>query len=290
MKNFKTKYILYLVGLFFIVSCDTEHVNLLETFEKGGTVKATVDPEHSFIDLFGDVNTTTIEFDLKPFDANGSDGELIDRLEISVQFIPSTGTPSDLVPVSTETNLNGKVVYNATDLIALVPGLTAAALSAGDVFALNFNVVMKDGREFGPANTAAQICGTAGSNGTCVLNVNVICPLEADFTGIYSMTDSGGAWASGVTLTNNGGTSRTLTGVWFGFNASFNFDLVCGQVLMNTTYAGVGCGAANPIVMTTPPTPGTYDPTDDSAFDMNVFWVNPCGFGAGTVLTYSLSK
>lgn len=292
MKIINIKYYFMAVCLLLATACETEYDSPLEQFDRGGTVKATLDPDHAFIDLFGDVNTATVEFDLTPFDDNGSNGDLIERLEISMQFIPGDGSaPSDQVDVSTETDLNARVVYQVTDLIDLVDGLTANDLAPGDIFRLSFDVFMTDGRVFGPSNTAAQICAPAGSNGTCTLDITVICPLEADFTGIYEMNDSGGAWGSQVTITNSGGTTRTVSGTWFGFAVTFNFDLVCGEVILNSTFAGVACGGGSvPINVVTPPTPSTYDPTDDSSFEIDLLFTNNCGFTAGTILTYTLSK
>jgi len=281
------------VCLLIVTACETEYDSPLEQFDRGGTVKATLDPDHAFIDLFGDVNTATVEFDLTPFDDNGSNGDLIERLEISMQFIPADGSaPSAQVDVSTETDLNARVVYQVTDLIDLVDGLVADDLAPGDVFRLSFDVFMTDGRVFGPSNTAAQICAPAGSNGTCTLDITVICPLEADFTGVYNFSDPTSVWGSSVEITNAGGTLRTVTGSMFGFaGITFDINLVCGDILLIEKSVGLACGGgATPILTRTPPTPSNYDPNDDSAFDITILYPNNCGYAAGTVVTYSLSK
>mgnify|MGYP001796556791 CR=1 FL=1 len=204
MKIFQIKYIAFLCILIGIGACETDVETALETVERGGTVKATVDPEHSSINLLADIETLTVEFDLQPFDANGNDGDLIDRLEISLQFTPNEGATTTPVIISTETDLNTRIVYQVTDMVDLVEGLTTDDLGPSDVFTLSFNVVMTDGREFGPANTAAAICGTAGSNGTCTINVPVICPSNTEeFVGSYSSEITASNFAGFIGNTND---------------------------------------------------------------------------------------
>ncbi|MTI23198.1 hypothetical protein E1176_19365 [Fulvivirga sp. RKSG066] len=201
MKTYNIKFFLFILGLTVLAACETDYESPLEEFDRGATVKAILDPEHSSINLLGDVSTATVEFEIVPFDENGQNADLIESLEISVQFLPADTAggkrQTDEILVSTETTFNKTVVYEVPDLVDLIPGLTTTNLGPSDVFRFSFNVITSDGREFGPSNTASQICGTAGSNGTCTFDVPVTCPSDNEsFAGEYS---------SVITASNFGG-------------------------------------------------------------------------------------
>ncbi|MEM1405723.1 MAG: hypothetical protein AAGG59_03030 [Bacteroidota bacterium] len=280
MKIFQIKYIAFLCILIGVGACETDVETALETVDRGGTVKATVDPDHSSINLLADIETLTVEFDLQPFDANGNDGDLIDRLEISLQFTPNGGATTEPVLISTETDLNGRVVYQVTDMIALVEGLTAEDLGPSDMFTLSFNVVMTDGREFGPANTAAAICGTAGSNGTCTINIPAICPSNVEeFEGSYSSEITASSFGGFIGSTND----VTIT---FSGPEPFRYTISDISALAYAPFGGVAypgdifdiCGVpqmqpTSTFGRTTDTGGGTWDPVN-GVLTLNVFESN----------------
>ena len=104
------------------------------------------------------------------------------------------------------------------------------------------------------------------------------CPLEADFTGDYTLaTTATGIFGSTVfvngTVTITEGatpTDRTFSSPTYpefgAFPAmDFNFSLLCGNVQVPTGQAtGVGCGSSTTLGPAA--NVGSYDPTDDSSF------------------------
>ena len=104
------------------------------------------------------------------------------------------------------------------------------------------------------------------------------CPLEADFTGDYTLaTTATGIFGSAVfvngTVTITEGatpTDRTFSSPTYpefgAFPAmDFNFSLLCGNVQVPTGQAtGVGCGSSTTLGPAA--NVGSYDPTDDSSF------------------------
>ena len=104
------------------------------------------------------------------------------------------------------------------------------------------------------------------------------CPLEADFTGDYTLaTTATGIFGSTVfvegTVTISEGatpTDRTFSSPTYpefgAFPAmDFNFSLLCGNVQVPTGQAtGVGCGSSTTLGPAA--NVGSYDPTDDSSF------------------------
>lgn len=139
------------------------------------------------------------------------------------------------------------------------------------------------------------------------LNLIKLCPINAPFTGMYTITHvGGGIGAAGfapvfgngtvVELINGGNDTERLFDVKY--YPTFNFanppaetsiSLVCGEVIMNgnNEASGVGCGGS--IAIGPGETNATYDPDDDTTFDV-IFTEdidNNCGDSAQTTVTFT---
>jgi hypothetical protein len=140
------------------------------------------------------------------------------------------------------------------------------------------------------------------------------CPIQADFTGSYTLTFNGGGigatsnagvWGDGtvVEVTAGSAGSSNSERVFsvkcypsFGFsnpNADFSIDLVCGNSIfngaINNTFTGVGCGSS--IVLGPTSVNGSYNGTDDSTFTL-VFAedVGGASCGAEGITSYTFTK
>jgi len=238
MKTYIYKIFVSLCAILIVVACDSEWVNPEATFDKGGLVKAVVDPSKTTIDFFGDLNSATVEFDLVPTDANGQgSGELIQSMEMYFEyFSATTQTTTAEQSIAVVTDFSQKQVFTVPELAAL-GGVTIADLFGGDSFVFSFDVTMKDGRVFTHDEIENTICGAVNSRGTCTLTVPIICP--SDLMGatvvVYDLSTNISSTCCGRTLglqqagrtstaTNLGGGNYQFDDVLAGHLAGFSID------------------------------------------------------------------
>lgn len=128
-----------------------------------------------------------------------------------------------------------------------------------------------------------SVDGGVGSPGVHTISIYQICPVEAPFTGTYSLTTLANgifntptfSTASNVTLAvgTAGALSRSFSVApypAFGSFAprTFTFNLTCNEVVVPSgQITNVGCGSSTTIGPSA--SVGTYDPFDDTEFEMH---------------------
>ena len=184
-------------------------------------------------------------------------------------------------PSSTAVLGNDYFITNGTDDGSgmLIFDFTAGNLIQGiDLFA-DFSSSSPDGKTVVMNLVSLDNNFEVSSSGSqFTLTLLQYCPLEADFTGDYTLaTTATGIFGSTVfvngTVTISEGatpTDRTFSSPTYPeFGAfpsmDFNFSLLCGNVQVPTGQAtGVGCGSSTTLGPAA--NVGSYDPSDDSSF------------------------
>jgi hypothetical protein len=114
------------------------------------------------------------------------------------------------------------------------------------------------------------------------------CPVNADFTGDYEISDPRGTFNGPVKISSTGATGRTIDlGLLNSFAVSFNLDLLCEEVLVpDQALSGVSCGGDIPL--SNLDELATYDPDDDSSLIVRFNWGGSCsGFEGDYELTFT---
>lgn len=146
-------------------------------------------------------------------------------------------------------------------------------------------------------------------NDLITLSIYEVCPLEADFTGNYVITQlstgpvAGPLFGNGtlVTVTANGEFGRSFTAAPYPEGGSFgevtySFNLTCGNVVWpGTIDTGIGCAVPtgqprNDVKLAPADNPGTYNPVSDQQFTLRIKenTTNSCGAPtAETVLRFT---
>lgn len=189
-----TKYLLALI-LVALWACDSEDefVNPVDEFPSGGLVRADIREESQSINLFGDLSAQSITFDLTPYDASGTRGEFIEKLDIfAIYSSPLGAVISDTILISTETTLvDATISYTMQRMVDSFTELTSLDdIKGGDNFTFVFQTTMTDGRIFHPDNIAPAICGAPNARGTCTFVIPVVCPSDIP-EGTYAATSVG---------------------------------------------------------------------------------------------------
>jgi hypothetical protein len=269
-----------------MISCNDGYDNPLDSFQKGGLVRA--DFDNVQINLFGNLSEEMIAFELTPTDEQGNNGDLIDFVTISVRFQQAaTGFLSDEATLMVDPDPIGRREFDLENqIVSLFPGLDLDSLDGGDGFVFVFRVTMLDGSVFGPENTNPEICGTANARGTCTKTVFFVCPSEIP-EGDYDGFANGplGSSSAVVTVTSNGDGNYSMSDITAGllgilisdptFEAGGTFDDICNQISV-PTFSPPGI-----VPISQGATLGSYDP-NTGVISLN--W-SIIGFESTTTLT-----
>lgn len=276
MKNIFSKLIvLSFVGL--MLSCSENERLVDEIFDDTtrGVVLRTVEsslelPEGTDDDFF------------LVLEMQGAEASEADKIEIYLSFedkTPENGTTNlerqlyETIPAeefSTDERLpRTQLRFDLNDLESFF-GITGVDYAGGDKFIVQLELHMEDGRVFKRENTSAILDGPFYRS-PFTYNANVICPVGDAFTGEYTIESYspagpfGGQWPVGSTVNiemGAGQTNREFDVSWLGFDTTFRFDVLCGNLIVLKTGMGVGCSA---IGIHYGPSPddqvGTYDYT-----------------------------
>ncbi|MGB5943702.1 MAG: hypothetical protein WBG71_12540 [Leeuwenhoekiella sp.] len=161
--------------------------------------------------------------------------------------------------------------------------------------------------EVAPKKLVLSLVPPAGAvtGSDLVIDVQQVCPLdETKFVGDYMVTvnqpgvfGAGTFGASGTVVTISAdGTTRSFDAFYFEdtrFNRTFNFNFSCNEVVVPYTDQAVGCGGNNVNLSTGAPAGanGSYDPSDDTSFTVNLTdnVDSDCG-GAPVQASYTFTK
>ena len=272
-----------------VFACETENTVIDDVFDtvQNGAILRQVATEGA-IDLYNTASTVSVTLEYQ--DAEGS--SLLSNVSVFLSFIDKNGTDDSFsnVPLGTiEASEFSPSVYNlpeATFTYSFAQALAAGGLNqgqinGGDQFVLNFQLNLSDGRSYGSANVNGNVAAVGGYYSSPYrLANNVVClPPEGFAVGTYSfITDApqmfGGAYgdtfSTEVNIVATGPTTRQFITDYLGFGLerTFDFDLVCGDVLVPPGQgSGLSCGG-NPLEWgpASDGSTGAFDGNDDSSF------------------------
>ncbi|MET1260313.1 hypothetical protein ABV409_13270 [Flagellimonas sp. DF-77] len=163
-------------------------------------------------------------------------------------------------------------------------GVSEDDLFGGDQFTVRFELVLNDGRRFSFADNSGTLTGSFFSS-PFLYTPTVVCPVGAEqFVGDYVVNQvvpgifSSNTWGDGTTVTlaiGETSTQRVFEAVYlpdFGIGngpRAFAFDLVCESVNPIASQAsGLQCSGGITLGPPIDAAPGTYDPFDDSVFNI----------------------
>lgn len=269
--------------------------------------------------------TNLISNDLPIGDASGNfsveleiqdqeNGTLVDNVEVYIGFNdnteqigPGTNVAEALFEtVSSSTFTVGefglpRFTYLVTlpDMLSFV-GRNDTDITGGDQFTVRFELVLNDGRRYSAADNSGTLTGSY-FNSPFAYNPTVICPLDAPFSGTYDLALSntgvfgGGVFTEGnVEISEVGTTLREIATVNYpqfgGFARAFQFDLICGEVVVLPGQdMALGCSAAN-IIYNPSTNTTTYNPADDSSLTIIFLEDTDNSCGGPVEVTFTLTK
>ena len=272
-----------------VFACETENTVIDDVFDtvQNGAILRQVSTAGA-IDLYNTASTVSVTLEYQ--DAEGS--TLLSNVSVFLSFVDKNGTDDSFsnVPLGTiEASEFSPSVYNlpeATFTYSFAQALAAGGLNqgqinGGDQFVLNFQLNLSDGRSYGSANVNGNVAAVGGYYSSPYrLANNVVClPPEGFAVGTYSfITDApqmfGGAYgdtfSTEVNIVATGPTTRQFITDYLGFGLerTFDFDLVCGDVLVPPGQgSGLACGG-NPLEWgpASDGSTGAFDGNDDSSF------------------------
>lgn len=288
-----------------VFACETENTvidDVFETVENGAILRQV--STSGAIDLFNTASSVSVTLEYQ--DAEGS--TLLSSVNVFISFIDKNGTDDSfsMAPLATiDASSFSPSLYNLPESTftytfaeaMAAGGIVVDQVNGGDQFVLNFVLNLTDGRSFGSGDVNGNVSAVGGYYSSPYrLANNVVClPPEGFATGTYSfITDAdpmfGGyygpnTFSTEVTIVATGPTQRQFITDYlnFGLERTFDFDLVCGEVLVPPgQYAGLGCSVGLYWGPASDGSVGTFDATDDSTFtiviDNNTD--NDCGASA----------
>lgn len=274
-KIFSKLTLIGLIGLMFSCSENENIVDFLFDETTRGVVLRTLDSSLELPEGTQDEFFTVLELQGTPISN-------VDRLEVYVDFTDNT-------PENGTTNLNEElfqtinasefttderlprteVRFNLADLEQFF-GITQNDYKGGDRFIVRYELHLNDGRIFTNTNTSATISGPFYRS-PFRYSAPIICPVGDAFTGEYTVESYspagpfGGQWTIGATVNiemGAGQTNRQFAVSWLGFNTTFRFDVLCGNLVVPKTSMGIGCSAVGIYYGPSPDgSVGTYDYT-----------------------------
>lgn len=163
-------------------------------------------------------------------------------------------------------------------------GVNESDLFGGDQFNVRFELVLNDGRRFTNTDNSGTLTGSFFSS-PFLYTPTVVCPVGDDqFVGDYVVNQvvpgifASNTWGNGTTVTlaiGETSTQRVFEAVYlpdFGIGngpRAFAFDLVCESVNPIAGQAsGLQCASGITLGPPVAAAPGTYDPFDDSVFNI----------------------
>lgn len=242
-------------------------------------------------------------------------GTLVDNIEVYIGFNDNTesvGPGTNVAEALFETVSSSSFsigefglprftyVVGLPDMLSFV-GRNDTDITGGDQFTIRFELLLSDGRRYSAADNSGTLTGSY-FNSPFLYTPTVICPLSAPFSGTFDLSlgnpgvFSGGVFTEGnVEVSEVGTTIREIATLNYpqfgGFDRTFQFDLICGEVVVLPEQdQGLECTAGVPLIYNPSTNTTTYDPTDDSSLTI-IFLEDTEGTCGGPVeVTFTLTK
>tara|TARA_R110002167_G_scaffold23464_9_gene83281 strand:- start:1879 stop:2826 length:948 start_codon:yes stop_codon:yes gene_type:complete len=311
--NYKYFSVLALVSLMF-ASCDD-----------GNAVVDTVTADTTRGAILRTVNVISNELPIGKADASfaveleiqdSENGKLVDNIEVFIGFRDNTvetgATDLDKAEVLVATLPSSgftegpfgfpRLTYTIAlaDLLSTL-GVDEAELDGGDQFSVRFELVLNDGRRFSFAQNSGTLTGSFFAS-PFLYTPGVTCPVEAtQFVGDY-LIEQTTPYVDGPSLSDGtvvslvvGSTSverifQTANyALYCSTLAPFTINFICGEIAVpnqnsNCVCADGGDWFTDPIVRS------TYDPNDDSVFEVTFTDDTQSDCGSPVQTTYKFTK
>lgn len=306
-------YIPIIITLIFF-SCEDKDAIRVPELQEGANVRIIIDPDNSLF-LYNDLANAKIIYDVY------SQNQNIQTVELSVFRQPAgigaDTLNSDTVVVREYTQsdfMDGKILNESITVVdvANAVGVPLDSLDGGDQFIFSNRTELSNGLVF-PSRTIGSndniepgiVQNPDNASFTAGFAALVACPIDAPFTGTYELKQISGpsdvfngdpdVFSPGeVTISQDGAIGRKFTttyvsGSVYNFEVTFNFTLLCGNILVPHTGSGVGCGGGG--LNWIGSGNSTYDLTDDSELTIEVIDNVDGDCGVGTEpLVFTLTK
>ena len=306
MKNYKYSSILFLFVVLLAFACTDEDRIRIPEFEEALSMRIVPDPDFQTFDAT-DVPNAIVRLNLY------TETDNIETVEIFGEYY---NLQSDslytrvLLRTITGSDFSSDGIINDYDIsvqeIVEVNQIELDLVQGGDRVDLYNVTTLTDGRvypstvDLGNGNTANNVTpnilnAAATTSFTTSLSVYVACPIDLNFgTGNYMLEQVSGPadpffggtslWTTGVVnVASVNPIQRTFTAPYVTLGASFQFFLVCGQILVPKFPIGIGCGAG---ITYEQIGELSYDENDDIVFIFNVMdnVDGDCGLGSADVI------
>jgi hypothetical protein len=317
MKSVFKRYIGLLAFLgFFFAACEDDDAVRVPDFQTGATLRLQfTDAAYTFLDMDDRANAK-LEFDL--FTVNDD----IDSANLYMTFIDfETNTTFDtrLFETFEQADFDSEGAIRKVDItipeIAALYGIPESEVSGGDQVLIATEVVLEDGRRY-PDNVLLPD-GTLAFNSPDVANATTssfnlgfqafaACAVPTTFAvGTYELEQISGPddpffgnptrWApETVTVTATSLIQRRFQGTYLTFtNRTFNFLLICENIIVTPTGGGVGCSGTLTWAGASPAA-GSYALGEggDDVFEITLLdnITGDCGIPANEELVLRLTK
>lgn len=216
-----------------------------------------------------------------------------------------------IVVSDASTSPRGFVVEVDQDLTTALPNSYSMDMNPSidaDSFAGSFNVYGEVSNVVAGQVLVLNLVSVEGSNvagfdTTISITMNPSCPIEADFTGDYLIEEitpfvdgptlNDGSIVTVSTVTGNA-TQRTFdTANYITYCSTpnaFTFELNCGLILMAGEGTQCNCSCNGNLWFTNAAAPTSYDPADDSMFEVSFTNDAYSDCGAPAITTYKFTK
>ncbi len=213
---------------------------------------------------------------------------LVTTLDVASFSVGEFGFPRTMYSIS------------APDLLSTL-SLSEDDLDGGDQFTIRFELVLKDGRRFSFAQNSGTLTGSFFSS-PFLYTPTVTCPVEAtQFAGDYLITQTtaevdGPTLSDGTVVTLEVGETSTQRvfqtanyPLYCATLRPFTIDLVCGEVVVPNQSSGCACSSGGDW-FTDPVVRSSYDPADDSVFEVTFTDDAQSDCASPAQTTYSFTK
>jgi hypothetical protein len=203
--------------------------------------------------------------------------------DLVVNYKKAFATPGTTAVLKTDVTEGGAVTVTYPEVRDAL-GIDDSELELGHQFYFGVDVTLTNGTKFpafvmGENAYSDDVNNIPGSSPYAIYPV--ACEVSADFSGSYVVEQISGpttgvfdlpilSEGEEVTVTQTGITTRSFNFTYYTFDGTgFNFELICGDVIVPKTTSGIGCGGPGLNWVGTVP-PSNYDTNDDSEIIISI--------------------
>lgn len=315
MKKFLKYIAIMIFGFVILIACRDEETIRIPELTEAANVRIQLDPDYSSLRA-DDLDNAKLVFSV--FSDNTNIQEVVLSAEY-YNFAQDSSYSRMVIKTYKQSDFDAAsgairdVTFTAADLADMFGVGNATDLGGGDRFDFYNVTTLTNGMVFPDTvslptgeflNTTPNIVNSAATTSFSVgFTAYVACPISSSYgTGDYMLEQIAGPddpffgnpyrWTPEmVNITAVSPIERHFEGTYFTFtDRSFNFLLICGNVLVGATGGGAGCSGTLTWKSATPP--GQYDPNDDSVIIIELLdnITGDCDLTPSEPLTLKLTK